>query len=123
VASLEAWHWRIFNVLVRAFGLMAVLCGIVFTSWAARLLVNPKATVNLEGVATAAVEPKLLLMLAGFVALAIGVAIVRARPYRPDLGDSSYLADPFGSGAQRAIPQRRSWWTGDRLGGSSRADA
>jgi hypothetical protein len=106
MAAWEAWHWRI-----------------VFTSWATTLLLRPEATIELEGVPSAAPGPKLLILLVGMVVLAIGLAILRAQPYRPDLGDSSYLADPFGARAQRALPQRRSWWTGDRQGSSSRADA
>jgi hypothetical protein len=119
----EVWHWRVFNVFLRAFGLMALLAGMVFTLWGAVLLSRRQATVEWEGMLTSATGPKLLILLVGLSTLALAIALLRARPFRPDLGDVSWLLDPFGAKAQRRSLPRRSWWTGDRLPSSREADA
>src|SRR4051812_2444544 len=85
----ETWHWRTFNVSARLFGLVALLVGVGFVV-SGEFLVGP-------------------------FALALAGAFLRVRPYRPDLGDSSYLFDPFGSRGNSQAARR--WWTGDEAGG------
>ena len=123
MARYEVWHWRAFNILLRGLGLMAMLVGTVFTLWGAVLLAQRQATVEWEGELTAATGPKVIILLVGLGTLALAIALLRARPFRPDLGDASWLIDPFGAKAQRTSRPRRSWWTGDRLPPSREADA
>lgn len=89
---------------------MVVLCGTMLLVWDALLVFN----VGILGeFARASANPNLRgpLLVAGILALMLGVGILRARPYRPDLGDAAYLVDPLGVKVQQALP--RSWWTGD----------
>ena len=51
-------------------------------------------------------------LVGGLFAVAIGVALLRVRPYRPDLGDP-----PFRAPTAWQRTQARAWWTGDRRGG------
>jgi membrane protein implicated in regulation of membrane protease activity len=86
MAGYETWHWRTFNVLVRLFGLAALMVGAVVL----------------------ATGPWWL----GIVVIAMGVAFMTVRPYRPDLGDVERLIEPQEfAGNSKA---RRRWWTGDR---------
>ena len=106
---MKTWradYWRMFNVLVRVLGLAAMAGGAVFTLLGITRLLQPGA-LRVEG------EPALVLLLVGLLVLAIGAAILRAPPFRPDLGDVSWRFDPFGSKERRAARPKRSWWTGD----------
>jgi hypothetical protein len=85
VAGIESWHWRVFNIGVRLFGLMALIVALGF-------------------ILSAMLVPGLFVFL-----LACPFFIVR--PYRPDLGDRSWIVDPFGSRANSRVARR--WWTGD----------
>jgi hypothetical protein len=49
------------------------------------------------------------------------VLLLRARTYRPDLGDVLYFVDPFVARTQDRT--NRHWWTGDPKGRATRADA
>lgn len=62
------WHWRVVNLLGRLFGLVVLILAIGFA---------------LSGMAV----PALFLFL-------LSAALLGVRPYRPDLGDRSYLVDP-----------------------------
>jgi hypothetical protein len=102
----RADYWRMFNVLVRVLGLTALVSGTVFTVLGISRIVQSGA-IRIEG------EPGLILLLVGLLSLAIGAAILRAPPFRPDLGDVSWRFDPFGSKEKRLARPKRSWWTGD----------
>ena len=85
MAGYETWHWRTLTILTRVFGIMALLAAIGFAL--SRMV------------------------LVALLLLLLGYAFLRVRPYRPDLGDVEYLADPFGSRGNSRAP--RHWWTGD----------
>ena len=92
-----------FNVLVRALGLTALVAGAVFTVLGA---------VRIMQLGTAAEgTPGVVILLVGLLVAALGAAVLRAPTYRPDLGDASWRFDPFGSKSRS--PSKRSWWTGD----------
>ena len=84
----ERFHWRLFNILVRFFGIGLLVVGIAF------LVSGPPA--------------------GALFALPISLLILKARPYRPDQGDVERLADPFG--ARGNSTRKRRWWTGDDIG-------
>lgn len=112
----ERLHWCIFNIMVRIFGIMATVAGAGFIGWgiyfynhhpeAKKWAAYPGAgqtfshqTINpdtLGGVVTGYIA-------IGVFAGILAFAVLRVRPYRPDLGDtvSSYSVGP------------RNWWTGE----------
>jgi hypothetical protein len=97
----------VFNVLVRALGLVAVVSGAVFTLLGA-MRIRQLGLLETEG------SPPLVLLIIGLVVAGLGVAILRAPTYRPDLGDASWRFDPTGVKTQKLAAAKRSWWTGDR---------
>jgi hypothetical protein len=80
--SYEEWHWRLFNVLARAFGLLSVCAGVafaatfVFSSW------RPDAE---ERVLTVSGAPGIDFAFAAAFCLVMGVLFVMVQPYRPDV--------------------------------------
>lgn len=103
--------------MVRCFGIMAAIAGTGFISWGIYHFYHPaeaRKWAEYRGTAEQSfshqtLNPDLLggvvtvEIAIGIFALALAVAVLRVRPYRPDLGDkvSSYAV-----GA-------RSWWTGE----------
>jgi hypothetical protein len=106
MTSWQTGYWRVFNVLVRAFGFIAVLAGSAFMIWGVIQIVQlglwPEVGVS-----------GLLLVIVGLLSVGLGTAALRAPNHRPDLGDPAWQYDPFGVKTRQAT-SRRSWWTGDR---------
>ena len=88
-----AFHWRVFNVSARIFGLLAIANGVGFGVWAARFALHP----DLPHGATISESVVLDHAVLGALSLVMGYAFVTVRPYRPDLKN----------------PCRQSWWTGE----------
>ena len=108
----SAWPWRAFNTIMRVSGLVAALFGSGLLVWVALLILHPTILNRLHGVGTDRdLAPPLLMAGAWF--LMFGVCILRARTYRPDLGDAGSLVDPVGVKLQQYYPPSRTWWTGD----------
>jgi hypothetical protein len=93
--SYQAWHWRLFNVSARIFGLMALFVGLGFVAWA--VFLNPGAS---EEVHTFSGRAVLELGVVAAFCLGVGVLCLWAKPYRPDI-------------ASQEVPMSRSWWTGE----------
>jgi hypothetical protein len=108
MASWETTYWRVFNILVRALGLVALLCGIVYIVWGTVRMLQMDF-IQREAASSLAILP------VGLLVAALGAAIIRAPTYRPDLGDVSLRFDPLGAKTRQSSPSKRSWWTGDRL--------
>jgi len=113
----ETWHWRVYNIYRRLFGLLAVLGGVGFF-----------ATGLLEGLGLMRPwfgDGAWVAALLGIPILLLGLALCRRRTYRPDLGDVSWLAGKAAGIAydtpRSAAP--RSWWTGDPKTGIGDRDA
>jgi len=113
VAWYQRLHWRLFNVCARLFGLMALASGVAFSSWAAYYAINPSAS---EGIETGGLPVSAVDAVVGAFSLVVGTAVLRAQPYRPDLGDATW-AFRARKGANRDV-NRRSWWTGEPHRGS-----
>jgi hypothetical protein len=111
MAGYETFHWRLVTIMLRLFGIVASLLGMASCVYGISLVLRPASTVYVEGIPTSDLGPKLMFLVVGPVFVAIGVAFMRVRPYRPDLGDVSYLVDPFGARGNALGPRR--WWTGD----------
>ena len=119
MSSYQRWHWRTINVLRRMFGISATIIGTGFVVWSMTLVLRSQSTLDIGGVPTSDLEPKLVILGGGVAVLILGVLMVRAVAYRPDLGDASWLVEPHEAGTDRRGD--RAWWTGDRKEGSVRA--
>lgn len=113
----ERLHWCIFNVMVRIFGLMSTVAGTVFICWGIYHYYHPaeaRKWAEYRGTAEQSFSHQTLNpdtlgvvvtveIAVGVFALILAFAVLRVRPYRPDLGDtvSSYSV------------VNRSWWTGE----------
>jgi hypothetical protein len=97
---------------MRVCGVLAALCGAGFLGWAAVLTLHPSLPSRFHSVVA---DPNLApsLFMGGAWFLILGISILRARTYRPDLGDAAYLVDPIGAKLQREFPPSRTWWSGD----------
>jgi hypothetical protein len=106
--TYERFHWTLYNVGARVFGIMATLAGVAFL-WSAFSvwlgLVKPETAGDGPGTQ----------FVVGLVALLLGGYGLRRRPYRPDQGDVAWWAGLAGgyedTRAKRGEP--RSWWTGE----------
>jgi len=109
------------NVLRRVFGIVATIIGVVFVVQAMVLVLRSQSTLDIGGVPTSELGPKLTILGGGVAVLIFGVLMLRAVVYRPDLGDTSWLVEPQAAAADRR--RDRSWWTGDRKKSSVRTAA
>lgn len=115
--AVSSWylrlHWRLFSVMVRLFGVTAFICGAAFLLWGVYQAFDPRAA---EGIETGGLPASAINMVLGSFSLAVGTAVLRAQPYRPDLGDAAWTfraAKPADAAARR-----RNWWTGEPRAGS-----
>lgn len=106
MTSWETWYWRVFNVSVRALGLVTLLSG------AALAVLGVIRMLEMDYIRLEE-SSSLVILPIGLLAAALGWALLRTPAYRPDLGDVSWRFDPFGKQAGRSPASRRSWWTGD----------
>ena len=107
----ERIHWCVFNVIVRLFGVMMTLVGTGSISWGIYFFIHPEeakrwaATGRADSAAALDMFGGVVTMhfAIGMFAGVIAFAVLRVRPYRPDLGDtiSSNTVTP------------RNWWTGE----------
>ena len=97
---------------VRVCGLLALGAGTGLLIVGVMLAVHRGAVSRIDAVTT---NPELgqPLSFAGLWLVILGVAVVRARTFRPDLGDASHLIDPFGMRMREVLPPKRTWWTCD----------
>jgi hypothetical protein len=113
MATPHVWPWKLFNIVMRLAGLFTTLSGAVFLTWSVLLIVRAPIVVWAQGTLA---DPNLAapLLFAAVWFSILGVGILRAPPYRPDLGDADRLVDPAGFKLRRFFSPSRSWWTGDR---------
>jgi hypothetical protein len=99
--TADASQWRIFNVLLRFLGFGATFAGT--TAVLSFGLGIPAPRGEIPSVSVPAI-------LTGGLVTALGLGFLLLPPFRPDLGDTKVVGNPF-----RALnqPRRRSWWTGD----------
>ena len=107
LSSYERFHFRLFNVLARLFGLMAVLAAVNGAVAGIYHTVYPPT----EYIETLGLPEGLMDFLVSVFFATIGILILRVKPYRPDLGDGAWTLLVGKSG--ETTEQRRSWWTGE----------
>ena len=106
-------YWRLFNVMVRVFGIAAMLAAITFMAWAVYFALVAEAY---KGVASAELAASWFYAAVGGLPMLLGIAVLRTTPYRPDLGDPAWtpLRRDHASGSN--VKRRgRSWWTGEPI--------
>lgn len=110
-------RWRSFNVISRLLGGALLLWGAGFCIWGIYLCLNRTAPFWVDGTPSDALGPRLATAVMSGLMAAAGAAMLWMKPYRPDLGDVSFLqrlVDPFGARNADAYAGPREWWTGDR---------
>ncbi len=114
LSSYLRFHWRLFNVLARLFGIMTVCVGAVFVAAGVYFFAEPNAA---KGIETGELPANWLYLISGVVVVGIGVGALGIQPFRPDLGDAAWT-----TGWKRRGPTDRgtlrSWWTGNPKRGS-----
>jgi uncharacterized membrane protein len=83
MSELRKIHAAAFNFLARAFGVMAIIVGVVFTFWGLSLVLDSKATIDVNGVPSSDPWIKASVLVIGVVAVVIGVLMLKARSYQP----------------------------------------
>ena len=91
----EYRHWSTCNAIMRVVGIMFAFVGTVFISWGVYFAVHPRAVNGNDQV--------MVYCALGLFAGVVGFAVLKIRPYRPDLGDTVSFS----------APGSRNWWTGD----------
>jgi hypothetical protein len=104
VTKYQSVHWSAFNVFIRMFALLAMLVSLTFLAWSIVLFRDPIAAGSVQ---TVGISPGLLFLTGGLLSAAVGVFLLRAKPYRPDLGDSTWSLSRTST-----TKADRSWWTG-----------
>jgi hypothetical protein len=110
MTSWRTRYWRLYNILVRALGLVSLVSGVAF------IVLGGLGILRL-GLLAAEGSPGLVTLGVGLILAALGGAILIVPAFRTDLGDVWWQFDPFGAKAQQSRT-RRAWWTGDRLNAS-----
>jgi hypothetical protein len=81
--------WLLFNFLVRVVGVCFAIVGVIFAIWGLSLVLDPKATIGVNGVPSSDPWLKGMILVVGLVVAMLGVLLVFARLYRPDLESSN----------------------------------
>lgn len=103
MSSADPTQWRIFNVLLRLLGLGATFSGAVTTVTMGFGIPAPYAQASVTSWPT---------VIAGSVVTLLGLGFLMIPAFRPDLGDTTVVRNPFRSWTD---PKRRTWWTGDAI--------
>ena len=85
-------HWQIVNIGARVVGCGFIFGGIIFSVWGVSLLLDGKATIGIDGVPSNDPWTKAIVLIVGLVFFVLGILLVSARRFRPDLGDSAFTA-------------------------------
>jgi hypothetical protein len=96
-------QWRIFNVLLRLLGLGATFSGVVATVTIGFGVPAPYGQTPVTNWPT---------VVAGLVVSLLGLGFLMIPAFRPDLGDTTVVRNPFRAWSD---PKRRTWWTGDEI--------
>ena len=105
---MDQTYLRLFNITARLLALAMTFVGGGSFIQGAIWMLSPSSTLSVNGVQTTDVAPKLAFVVLGLVVMALGILLLRASPYRPDLGDRT-IAFP----RRKEPPGQRSWWTGE----------
>jgi hypothetical protein len=83
MSELRKLHATALNTLARIFGVGAILVGGVFTMWGLALVLDHNATIDVNGMPSNDPWIKAMLSVVGLVGLAMGVLMLKTKPYQP----------------------------------------
>ena len=83
MSQFRKLHAQVLNRLARIFGVGAIVVGVVFVIWGLSLVLNHKATIEVNGGPNRDVWLKASVLIVGLVSSTIGILTLMARPYRP----------------------------------------
>ena len=109
-AAYQRLHWRLFNIGIRLFGIAAGLATAGFVAWGVYFVTNPQGA---EGLREGGLAAGSVYLVTAMATAALSYAMLRARPYRPDLGDRTWTFVRRASGKPSEPRGDRTWWTGD----------
>ena len=76
-------YWQLFNTTGRIVGVGFFLVGGIFSLWGLSLVLNPKATIDVNGVPSSDPWTKAIVLIAGLVVCVLGVLLIVARRFTP----------------------------------------
>jgi hypothetical protein len=76
-------HWQLFNTFGRIVGVGFSLVGGIFALWGLSLVLDSKATIDVDGVPSTDPWIKAVVLIVGLVVCVLGVLMLVARRYRP----------------------------------------
>jgi hypothetical protein len=80
-------YWQLFNFGGRVVGVGFILVGGIFALWGTSLILDPKATIDMNGVPSSDPWLKAIVLVVGLVGCVLGILLLIARRFRPDLGE------------------------------------
>lgn len=83
-------YWWLFNNLVRFVGVMFALVGAGMALWSLSLLADPHSMISDGNTFTNDPGPKAMGLILSLIVSGLGILLITARRYRPDLGDSPF---------------------------------
>jgi hypothetical protein len=83
-----SYFWFLFNIAVRLVGVGFVAVGAYGAHWGWLLVHDPKATITVDSGPSSDPWLKGMILVVGLVACVLGVLLVFAKSYRPDLESS-----------------------------------
>ena len=116
MAAYDRFHWRLFTILLRTTGIVFTFGGLVLVGWSIHLVVNPEASYSVNELESFDKGSRWTLLVMALVQTILGVALLLARSFRPDLGDINIFqrfVDPIETKNQKSPQGSRFWWTGD----------
>jgi len=93
VSRLQKIFWllvQLFNVLRRITGIGFFFVGGCFAIWGLSLVLDPRATINVNGIPTSDPWMKATVLVVGLMVCSLGVLLFFSRPLRLNLGDSPF---------------------------------
>lgn len=101
MTTTDPTQWRLFNVLLRLLGIGATFAGLIaITTFGLGYppIQGEDRVVSLPSIIT------------GTLVLLLGLGFLMIPAFRPDLGDTRVVSNPFRAWTE---PGKRRWWTGD----------
>jgi hypothetical protein len=76
-------HCQIVNTGCRIVGFGFVFVGAIFALWGWSLVMDPTATIDIDGIPSNDPWSKAVILIVGLVVCVLGVLLLFARPYKP----------------------------------------
>jgi hypothetical protein len=82
MSGWQTSYWRLLTIIARLIGVGFALVGGVIAIWGVTLVLDPKATIAVNGVPSSDPWIKASMLVVGLVVSVLGVLLVIARPFR-----------------------------------------